>query len=294
MRLFHPCFSCLFFFLVLFVFSFPVLFFLTSCGLLWSLHVSFLSFIPLHCLFSYSIGNFKAVYQRAQAHAALCNENEARRDLDMVEKLDPRFKPFVRQELKKLCTRIRTMQALQNKTYWDTTQEKWGPGGSKAKSATRKKNVKFSQKATEHKSKADTKSEKSPIEEKESTEKTPAETEEEDDAETEKNPDVETEHSNKVLDSGTESEEGLDNENIESAVVHGDGQDVPDNRTTDKDSNPAPTSTGKDNVVCKRSACDKGGKKVKCQSSAVPGPSGTSQENKVTSDKTGNSGTQSE
>ncbi|CAF87986.1 unnamed protein product, partial [Tetraodon nigroviridis] len=47
-------------------------------------------------------GNFKATYQRARAHAALCHEDEARRDFDMVEKLDPKFKPFIRQELKKL------------------------------------------------------------------------------------------------------------------------------------------------------------------------------------------------
>lgn len=253
----------------------------------------FISFIPLHCVFSCSIDNFKAVYQRARAHAALCNENEARMDLEMVEKLDPKFKPFVCQELKKLCERIRTMHARQNKTYWDMTQEKWGPGGSKAKSAARKKNVKFPQKATEHKSVGDKKSEGSQIEEKRISEKTsPAETEEEDDAETKKNPDVKAEHSNNVLESGRESEEGLDNENIESAAVHGDRQGAPDNRTTDKD--PVPTSTGKDNVVCKRSACDKGGKKVKCQSSAASGPGGTSQGNKVTGDKTGNSGTLSE
>lgn len=61
--------------------------------------------------------------------------------------------------------------------------------------------------------------------------------------------------------------------------VHGDRQGAPDNQT-DKDRNPVPTSTGKDNVVYKRSARDKGGKKVKCQSSAAPGPGGTSQGNK--------------
>uniref|UniRef100_A0A3B4ZSG3 Aryl-hydrocarbon-interacting protein-like 1 n=1 Tax=Stegastes partitus TaxID=144197 RepID=A0A3B4ZSG3_9TELE len=90
--------------------------------------------------------NFKAVYQRARAHAALCNEDEARRDFDMVEKLDPKFKPFVRQELKMLGERIRTLHTRQNKTYRDATQEKWGPGGSKAKGAARKK--KSAQKTT--------------------------------------------------------------------------------------------------------------------------------------------------
>nr|XP_046262987.1 aryl-hydrocarbon-interacting protein-like 1 [Scatophagus argus] len=69
-------------------------------------------------------GNFKAVYQRARAHAALCNVDEARRDFDTVEKLDPKFKPFVRQELKKLGETMRSMHARQNKTYWDTMQEK--------------------------------------------------------------------------------------------------------------------------------------------------------------------------
>ncbi|KAK2848940.1 hypothetical protein Q5P01_008774 [Channa striata] len=231
-------------------------------------------------------GNFKAVYQRARAHAALCNEDKARRDFDLVEKLNPNFKPFVRQELKKLCDRIRTMHALQNKTYWDTTCEKWGPGGSKAKSAARKRNAKFRQKATEEKSEADKKSDKDEIEENESAEKSaPAETEEVDDAEAEGSTDVKAEQSNKVLESGGASQERVDNENTESAVVHGDGQGAPDNRTTDKDSYPVPTSTGKDNVVCKRSARDKGRKKVKCQSSAVRGPSGTSQGNKATSDK---------
>uniref|UniRef100_A0A3Q0S0V2 Aryl hydrocarbon receptor interacting protein like 2 n=1 Tax=Amphilophus citrinellus TaxID=61819 RepID=A0A3Q0S0V2_AMPCI len=93
--------------------------------------------------------NFKAVYQRARAHAALCNEDEARRDFDTAEKLDPKFKPFVRQELKKLCERMRAMHAQEKKTYWDTTQQKWGPGGARAKNAARKKNVKFPPKATE-------------------------------------------------------------------------------------------------------------------------------------------------
>ncbi|XP_035525674.1 uncharacterized protein LOC118333960 [Morone saxatilis] len=233
-------------------------------------------------------GNFKAVYQRARAHAALCNEDEARRDFDMVEKLDPKFKPLVRQELKKLCEDMRTMHARQNKTYWDTTQEKWGPGGSKGKGAARKK--KFSQRATE----ADKKREVSKIEDKESSEK-PASAEKEgvNDAETEKNPDVKAEQCNKELESGRASGEGLDNENMESFVGHEDGQVVPDNRATDKDSNPAPTSTGKDNVVSKRSVSDTG-RKVKCQSSAAPGLSGTSQGNKATSDKTGNGGTQLE
>uniref|UniRef100_A0A3P8SBU0 Aryl hydrocarbon receptor interacting protein like 2 n=1 Tax=Amphiprion percula TaxID=161767 RepID=A0A3P8SBU0_AMPPE len=132
-------------------------------------------------------GNFKAVYQRARAHAALCNEAEAQRDFDMVEKLDPKFKPFVRQELKKLGERIRTLHASQNKTYWDTTQEKWGPGGSKARK------TKFAQKTTVE---AKKKTEESKIQEKESSEKCPsAETEGVDEAQN--SPDVKAEQSNK-------------------------------------------------------------------------------------------------
>ncbi len=274
-----------------FYFCWPVSFPVASCGLYMSI---FQLFRPLRCLFS--LGNFKAVYHRAQAHAALCNEDEARRDFDMVEKLDPKFKPFVRQELKKLGDSMRTMHARQNKTYWDTTQEKWGPGGSKAESAARKKNVKFAQKATEEKTEADKKkTEVRKTEYKESSEKpAPAETEGVDDAETEKNPDVKAEQSNKELEGGRVSGEGLDNETMESVMVHEDGQGAPDNRATNKDSDPPATSTGKDNVVSKRSECDKGRKKVKCQSSAAPAPSGASQGNKATSDKTGNGRTQSE
>ncbi|XP_040928596.1 aryl-hydrocarbon-interacting protein-like 1 [Betta splendens] len=237
-------------------------------------------------------GNFKAVYQRARAHAALCNEDEARRDLEAVEKLDPKFKPFVRQELKKLCARLRTAHALQNKTYWDTTQEKWGPGGSKAKGGARKKNGKASQKATAHESEADKNSDESQIEREKGTESAAAaaaETERDDDAKGEVG-----EHSNKVLDGGRESEEGSDNENIECAAVRGDGQGLPDNHTADKDSNPVPTSTGHDNVVCKRSACDKSREKVKCQSNAAAGPSEAGRGISVASDKTGDSGAQSE
>lgn len=105
---------------------------------------------------------------------------------------------------------------------------------------------------------------------------------------------MEAEQSNEELDSDRASEEGLVNENIESAVDHEDGQGAADNRATDKDSDPAPTCTGKDNVVSRRSACDKGRGKVKCQSSAAAGPSTTSQGDKAPSDKTANGGTQSE
>ncbi|XP_030594909.1 uncharacterized protein LOC115786699 [Archocentrus centrarchus] len=236
-------------------------------------------------------GNFKAVYQRARAHAALCNEDEARRDFDTAEKLDPKFKPFVRQELKKLCERMRAMHAQEKKTYWDTTQQKWGPGGPRAKNAARKKNVKFPPKATEGKTKAETnadkKTEDSKSQEKESSGKRPTvETERVDDAEILKNPDVKAEQGNKEPERGRVSGEGLDNENIERVLVHEAGLDVPDNQATDKDRDPAPSSSGKDNAVSKRSVRDKGRKKVKCQSSAAPEPSRTNPGNKANSGKT--------
>lgn len=115
---------------------------------------------PMVCV-SMSAGNFKATYQRARAHAALCHEDEARRDFDLVEKLDPKFKPFIRQELKKLGERMRVVHARQHKTYWDTTQEKWR--GSEATGAERKMQSEKKRKAVQEpsKSEANTKVEKS-------------------------------------------------------------------------------------------------------------------------------------
>ncbi|KAI4819670.1 hypothetical protein KUCAC02_004910 [Chaenocephalus aceratus] len=186
-------------------------------------------------------GNFKAVYQRARAHCALCNDVKARRDLDMVEKLDPSFKPYVRKELQKL---------------------------------------------------AEKKAEVSKIEDEESSEKpAPAETEGVDDAGTGKEPDVKAELSNKGRESGRASE---DNENTESVAVPREGQGAPDNRATDKDSDPEPTGTGKDNVVSNRSVQDKVTEKVKCPSSGELGQREAAQGNKDPCDKTGNDGTQSE
>lgn len=143
-------------------------------------------------------GNFKAVYQRARAHAALCNEEEARRDFNMVERLDPKFKPFIQQELKKLCEGMRAVHARHNKTYWDTTQEKWGPGGGKAKGGEKKK--KLSQEATEGKNELDKKIENSETEHKVSSAPASAETERVDDAETD--PDVRAEQCIKEPESG--------------------------------------------------------------------------------------------
>lgn len=148
-------------------------------------------------------GNFKAVYQRARAHAALCNEEAARRDFNTVEKLDPKLKPFIQQELKKLCETMRSVHVLQNKTYWDTAQERWGPGGCKARGGTAKREE-FSQKST----KANEKIENSEKQHKESS----AETERAADAEAD--PDVRAEQRIKEAESGRVSAEGLDNENM--------------------------------------------------------------------------------
>lgn len=122
--------------------------------------------------------------------------------------MDPNLKPFIRQELKKLGEAMRTMHTCQNKTYWDTTQEKWGPGGSKAKAAGRRR--KCSQKATEEKTAAEKKTEHKERPECPAT----AQLESTDDADTEKNPDVKAEHSHVEVESGRASREGLDNKNL--------------------------------------------------------------------------------
>ncbi|KAM6924270.1 uncharacterized protein FYW49_006657 isoform 2-T2 [Xenentodon cancila] len=231
--------------------------------------------------------NFKAVYQRARAHAALCNEVEARRDFAVVEKLDPKFKPFVRQELKKLGENMRTIHARQNKTYWDTTEDKWGPDGSKTKSATRKKNVKCAQKATEEKNEADEKAEGNEVQEKErSEEHCLAETQREDDTVAEKNPNQKKDQSSIEPECGRAGEEGLDKGNTESVVTPEAGPSGPDNHAADKESDPAATSSGKDNAVSKRSARDNGRKKVKCQSNDAPNSHRTNPSNKASGGKT--------
>ncbi|KAG7517237.1 hypothetical protein JOB18_002087 [Solea senegalensis] len=200
----------------------------------------------------------------------------------MLEKLDPKFKPLVRQELKKLGERIRNMHAHQNKTYWDMTQEKWGAGGSETKTAAREKHIECVQKTSEEKT------EESKTKGEESSEKPEAK----DDAATEEIPDVKAKHS-KQLESGAASEEALDNENLERTVDAGRGEGAPDNRAQDTDSDPAAsTGTDGDSVASRRSACDTGTEKVKCQSSAALDLSRTSQGNRATCDKKGNGDTQ--
>lgn len=80
----------------------------------------------LHSLtFISTADNLKAVYQRALAHAALCNEDEAHRDFSRVLQLDPKFKPIVKKEIKKMSENIRVKCIKENKNYWTSTQEKW-------------------------------------------------------------------------------------------------------------------------------------------------------------------------
>lgn len=186
--------------------------------------------------------------------------------------MDPKFKPVVRQELKKLGENMRTMHSHQNKNYWDTTQEKWDPEGRKAKAAAaakvRKKNVNDTQKETGAKGKDHREIVK------DDGKMEPAETEAK--VGIEKLPDEKTEASNEESECGR----GLDNR--KSAVE--DGSDAADNRDTDKDSDPAPTSKGTDSVASNRSEDDKGTEKGKCQSSVAPEPGRASEGNKDTSD----------
>lgn len=73
------------------------------------------------------------MYQRARAHSALCNEEEARNDFQKVERLEPRLKPIVNQEMKRLGENLRNKHILDKKNYWEATEEKWGPEEEKVK-----------------------------------------------------------------------------------------------------------------------------------------------------------------
>ncbi|XP_053486391.1 peptidyl-prolyl cis-trans isomerase FKBP5-like [Ictalurus furcatus] len=69
--------------------------------------------------------NQKAIYQRARAYAALYNEDKSRQDFFRAEHLDPKLKPIVEQELKKLGENLRAKYVNENKNYWASSQEKW-------------------------------------------------------------------------------------------------------------------------------------------------------------------------
>lgn len=216
------------------------------------------------------------MYQRARAHAALCNEDEAHKDFALVEKLDPNFKPFVRQELKKMGESVRAMHARQNKTYWDTTKEKWGHDGSEVQRAARQKNAKCASKTTEGK-KQDEKTEDRNVQEEENSE---GKCRHEDDAAADEK-EVQNERAGK---------KGLDKENIEMVKDPQVGPSGADNHSRGKDSDSAAVSPAKDNSVSIRSVRDKGKKKVKCQSTGTPSAGGTNPKGKRSGGKTGRRG----
>ena len=89
--------------------------------------------------------NLKAVYQRARAHSALYNEEEARKDFSTVMRLDPKFKPIVQQELRRLGENLRAKHVHSKKNYWTSSQEKWEKKAQakKGSRSEKKKEVKW-------------------------------------------------------------------------------------------------------------------------------------------------------
>ncbi|TSQ81071.1 AH receptor-interacting protein [Bagarius yarrelli] len=61
--------------------------------------------------------NLKAIYQRARAYSALYNEDKAREDFFRAERLDPKLKPIVKQELTKLGENLRAKHLRERKKY---------------------------------------------------------------------------------------------------------------------------------------------------------------------------------
>lgn len=117
--------------------------------------------------------------------------------------MDPKLKPFIQQELKKLCETMRSVHVLQNKTYWDTAQERWGPGEGKSRAGAARRGD-----SSQKSAKANEKTENSEKLHKESS----AETERAADAEAD--PHVTAEKQIKEAESGRVSAEGSDNENM--------------------------------------------------------------------------------
>lgn len=66
------------------------------------------------------------MYQSARAHAALHQENEARKSFAHIAKLDPKFKPIACMELKKMSASIRAKHVLEKRSYWAVAGERWG------------------------------------------------------------------------------------------------------------------------------------------------------------------------
>ena len=78
--------------------------------------------------------NLKALYQRGRAHCALHREEEARGDFGRLLGLDPKLKPAVRQELRKLGESVRSRRVREKKNYRTAAEERDGRGGKKSES----------------------------------------------------------------------------------------------------------------------------------------------------------------
>ncbi|XP_062332515.1 uncharacterized protein LOC134032538 isoform X2 [Osmerus eperlanus] len=233
-------------------------------------------------------GNIKALYQRARAHSALCNEEEARRDFVTVERLDPKFKPIVRQEMKKLGENMRAKHVRQKKTYWDSTQEKWGPGGTKSsqmqtsKTAGKKMGTKEVEGAKVGREEGDIgksvpESAVTAVKEDEAKDKKTEGTLEEE----------KTKGKVRFSEAVYEGEANCGENKAESVAVLGETEAGLNNRAPHEDTSPAPATAAKDNVATRRSGSDKSGKKVKCQSNAAQGNAKGGLGNKGTNDNTG-------
>ncbi|XP_024238543.1 FK506-binding protein 5 [Oncorhynchus tshawytscha] len=224
--------------------------------------------------------NFKAVYQRARAHSALCNEEEARNDFQKVEHLEPRFKPIVNQEMKRLGENLRNKHIIDKKNYWEATEEKWGLEGTKTKARKVKKTVKFQEEkkveGSVQKEGEAGKTVKEGGSDGVREEKKPEGKGEEGSAESaEKAAIAEKEGGS----GGVENDSGKRRVSIE---VERGGQAGLVNRAGDKETDMAQTNEGRDNVATERSGKDKAVKKGKCHLTATQ---------EVTKGSTGNKGT---
>ncbi|XP_028816290.1 uncharacterized protein LOC114768266 [Denticeps clupeoides] len=74
-------------------------------------------------------GNMRALYQRARAHSNLCHEEEAKKDLNKLQRLYPKFKPAIRREMRRLGENMRRKHVRENKNYWTTVKERYGSEG---------------------------------------------------------------------------------------------------------------------------------------------------------------------
>ncbi|CDQ70058.1 unnamed protein product [Oncorhynchus mykiss] len=224
--------------------------------------------------------NFKAVYQRARAHSALCNEVEARNDFQKVERLEPRFKPIVNQEMKRLGENLRNKHIIDKKNYWEATEEKWGLEGTKTKARKVKKTVKFQEEkkveGSVQKEGEAGKTVKEGGSDGVREEKKPEGKGEEGSVKSaEKAAIAEKEGGS----GGVEKDSGKKRVSIE---VERGGQAGLVNRAGDKETDMAQTNEGRDNVATERSGKDKAVKKGKCHLTAAQ---------EVTKGSTGNKGT---